>query len=154
MKGGGGEGFVIRRRRLGLSSLCEVAAGLSRFLTGDMSVSVSGDLGVGKTEFCRCIVCALSSSSFLGSPTFSIVHEYECCGFLLYHVDLYRISSVKEAQEVGLFDILSGNLVLVEWPEVLGSCVKFDIKLSITNSKEGGDMRDLVIVSKIGKLPI
>ncbi|MFV9921197.1 MAG: tRNA (adenosine(37)-N6)-threonylcarbamoyltransferase complex ATPase subunit type 1 TsaE [Anaplasma ovis] len=131
---------------LNLDALRGVAATLSRSLAGDMVVAVSGDLGVGKTEFCRAIILELSSASFLGSPTFGIIHEYECPGgFFLYHVDLYRLSSVKEVQEAGVFDVLAGNLVLIEWPGILGGCVKFDLELNITYSSEGNDMRDIVI---------
>ncbi|WP_274376777.1 tRNA (adenosine(37)-N6)-threonylcarbamoyltransferase complex ATPase subunit type 1 TsaE [Anaplasma centrale] len=122
-----------------------MAGTLSKSLAGDMVVAISGDLGVGKTEFCKAIILELSGASFLGSPTFGIIHEYECPGFLLYHVDLYRLSSVKEVQEAGVFDVLAGNLVLVEWPEILGNCVKFDLELNITYSSAGSDMRDIAI---------
>lgn len=140
-----GGGAVSYHPRLSLDGLRGVAATLSGSLAGDMVVAISGDLGVGKTEFCRAVILELSSAGFLGSPTFGIIHEYECRRFLLYHVDLYRLSSVKEIQEAGVFDVLAGNLVLVEWPEILGGCVKFDLELNITYSSEGNDMRDIVI---------
>ncbi|WP_037352921.1 tRNA (adenosine(37)-N6)-threonylcarbamoyltransferase complex ATPase subunit type 1 TsaE [Anaplasma marginale] len=140
-----GDKAVSYHQRLDLSALRGVAAALSKSLAGDMAVAISGDLGVGKTEFCKAIILELSSASFLGSPTFGIIHEYECPGFLLYHVDLYRLSSVKEVQEAGVFDVLAGNLVLVEWPEILGNCVKFDLELNITYSSAGSDMRDIAI---------
>ncbi|MGN7678925.1 MAG: tRNA (adenosine(37)-N6)-threonylcarbamoyltransferase complex ATPase subunit type 1 TsaE [Anaplasma sp.] len=129
-----------------MSALGGVARTFSRALGGDMVVSVSGDLGAGKTTFCREVVLALSGAEFLGSPTFSIIHEYQCSGFLLYHVDLYRVSSVGEALEVGIFDILMGNLVLIEWPEVLADTIKFDVKLGITHAVDGSNTRDLTIV--------
>ncbi|MGN7661223.1 MAG: tRNA (adenosine(37)-N6)-threonylcarbamoyltransferase complex ATPase subunit type 1 TsaE [Anaplasma sp.] len=135
-----------RYRGLGLGALGGVARAFSRALGRDMVVSVSGDLGAGKTAFCKEVISALSGADFLGSPTFSIIHEYECSGFLLYHVDLYRVSSVGEALEVGIFDVLVGNLVLVEWPEVLADTMKFDVKLGITHAVDGGNTRDLTIV--------
>ena len=55
----------------------------------------------------------------VGSPTFSIINEYNALdGSVVYHLDLYRIKNEEEAIQAGVEDVLySGELCLVEWPE-------------------------------------
>lgn len=88
-------------------------------VSGDV-VLLSGDLGAGKTQFCKGIAAHFGVPEHkVHSPTFAIVHEYE--GALpLYHFDCYRLGSRAEALEIGLEEyVFSGGISLVEWPERL-----------------------------------
>ncbi|MBK5214132.1 MAG: tRNA (adenosine(37)-N6)-threonylcarbamoyltransferase complex ATPase subunit type 1 TsaE [Flavobacteriaceae bacterium] len=77
-----------------------------------------GKMGVGKTTLIKEIVKQLGVKDVSGSPTFSIVNEYETEKDIVYHFDFYRIAKIDEAYDMGLEDYLfSGNYIFIEWPE-------------------------------------
>ncbi len=87
-------------------------------LEGGESLALSGALGAGKTALVRGIAAGLGApAEAVSSPTFVLLHEYR--GRLpLAHIDLYRLSSRKEAETIGLGDYLSGaTVVAVEWAD-------------------------------------
>lgn len=79
-----------------------------------------GEMGVGKTTLIQAILSELGIGNLEGSPTYSIVNEYTSPQSLeVYHFDLYRLNSLREALDIGMDDILNGRgLSLVEWPAV------------------------------------
>ena len=103
-------------------SLKEINAAASRVvgLIGKARVvALHGEMGAGKTTFISAVCRALGSHDVTGSPTFSIINEYDTNdGKIIYHMDWYRIKDEEEAIQAGIEDALySGNLCLVEWPE-------------------------------------
>ena len=87
---------------------------------GDRKViAFHGEMGAGKTTFIHALCETLQVKDVVGSPTFSIINEYNTnAGSVIYHMDLYRLKTNQEAIEAGVEDCLySGNLCLVEWPE-------------------------------------
>jgi tRNA threonylcarbamoyladenosine biosynthesis protein TsaE len=88
---------------------------------GDV-VTLSGPLGVGKTELVRALIAALGHSGDVPSPTFAIVQPYEDLSPPVWHVDLYRIEDAGELDELGL-DSVSNAVLLVEWPERAGKAI-------------------------------
>lgn len=95
----------------------------SHLLPGD-TVAFYGDLGSGKTEFVKGICDGLNVKDLVSSPTFTIVNQYEGVNdgggeVRLYHIDLYRIESADELQEIGLEELLldSDAIKLIEWSE-------------------------------------
>lgn len=90
-------------------------------------VFLYGDLGSGKTTFTQGFAKGLGITSRLLSPTFIIVRRYDIPdhdGFF-YHVDLYRLNSADETDELGLSEIFAdpANFVVVEWAEKLEEAV-------------------------------
>jgi hypothetical protein len=85
---------------------------------GDL-ITLSGDLGAGKTAAARAMIRYLASDDTLEvpSPTFTLAQSYEFGAFPLLHADLYRINDPAELDEIGLSPLPEGNLVLIEWPE-------------------------------------
>ena len=80
-----------------------------------------GEMGAGKTTFISALCRAKGVSSAVGSPTFSIINQYDYDAGILYHMDLYRLKDEDEALQAGVEDVLySGHLCLVEWPEKAG----------------------------------
>ncbi len=91
--------------------------------TGNKTVfAFHGPIGSGKTTLIHALCDAKGVKDVVGSPTFSIINEYEydCEGTKrpLFHLDLYRIKDEEEAAKAGMEDVLySGCVCLVEWPE-------------------------------------
>ena len=77
-----------------------------------------GDLGVGKTVFCKGFAKGLGVSETVVSPTFTILREYHTGRLPLYHFDAYRIEEPEEMNEIGYREYFYGDGVsLVEWAD-------------------------------------
>lgn len=94
-------------------------AGLARI--GDV-IALEGGLGAGKTTLARGILEGLGLEEEAPSPSFAIVQPYDVPDVRLpvAHVDLYRIDSPGEAEELALDEYLMDSLLIVEWPDRLG----------------------------------
>lgn len=79
---------------------------------------LSGDLGAGKSTFARALIRAMADDPELEapSPTFTLVQNYDL-RLPVAHMDLYRIGSPEELDELGLDDALAEGVALIEWPE-------------------------------------
>lgn len=82
----------------------------------------NGGMGAGKTTFIAEVCRILGADDDFGSPTFSILNEYEDRdGNPIYHFDFYRIEDPNEALDIGVEAYFeSGALCLMEWPENIG----------------------------------
>lgn len=85
---------------------------------GDV-ITLSGGLGAGKTTLARGFLEALGHEGEVPSPSFAIVQPYEDLQPPVWHVDLYRLETEEELQELGL-EAAEGGVLLVEWPERAG----------------------------------
>ncbi|WP_078592662.1 tRNA (adenosine(37)-N6)-threonylcarbamoyltransferase complex ATPase subunit type 1 TsaE [Evansella clarkii] len=83
---------------------------------GDL-ITLSGDLGAGKTSFTKGLAKGLGVTANVNSPTFTIIKEYE--GRLpFYHMDAYRVED--EGEELGLDEYFEGEgVTVVEWPTMV-----------------------------------
>lgn len=82
-------------------------------------ITLSGDLGTGKTELARALVRAFADDPTLEvpSPTFPIVISYDFSRGRIVHADLYRIMDEEELDEIGWDELGDDALLLVEWAE-------------------------------------
>src|SRR4030067_2921979 len=96
----------------------EIGRVLGEILVPGDVVALTGELGAGKTVFCKGVGEALGiSPARIVSPSFTIVTEHPGRGTLC-HVDVYRLSSEAAAQNIGLHESLRGDRVfVVEWRE-------------------------------------
>jgi tRNA threonylcarbamoyl adenosine modification protein YjeE len=94
---------------------------------GDL-ITLSGDLGAGKTAAARAMIRYLADDDTIEvpSPTFTLAQSYELSAFPLLHADLYRISDASELEEIGLSPLPEGALALIEWPERAGGTLAPD----------------------------
>jgi tRNA threonylcarbamoyl adenosine modification protein YjeE len=143
--------------RLGLddeaatTALATRAAGWMR--AGDL-VTLSGDLGAGKTTFARALIRALTGDPALEvpSPTFTLVQVYDGPGHAIVHADLYRVGSVSELAELGWEDAAQGALVIVEWADRLDDQLAHDrLDLAFAVPPDGATDRREVVITGHGR---
>jgi len=93
-----------------------------RLRPGDV-VALRGALGAGKTTLARAILRAAAGDPALivPSPTFTLVEVYETPRGPYWHFDLYRLETPEQVFELGWEEALAEGVVLIEWPERLGS---------------------------------
>ena len=100
--------------------ICKLAENLASVsLIGDI-ITLSGDLGVGKTVFARAFIKALKYEGHVPSPTFTLLQTYETQPVPISHFDFYRLESPEEIFELGVEDLFFSGISLIEWPEKMG----------------------------------
>lgn len=90
--------------------------------SGASVVTLSGDLGAGKTHLTKVVATELGVSDEVVSPTFTLRHDYETTHptfKTLTHIDAYRFEKVEEIDTIGWEDIVgdSERLIILEWPQ-------------------------------------
>ncbi|MEK7634502.1 MAG: tRNA (adenosine(37)-N6)-threonylcarbamoyltransferase complex ATPase subunit type 1 TsaE [Patescibacteria group bacterium] len=86
-------------------------------------ITLSGDLGAGKTTFARGFLRSAGVKSKITSPTFTLIKNYKITKLpnykKIYHIDCYRIYKPKELIDLGLKELFENqkNIILIEWPE-------------------------------------
>ncbi len=93
-----------------------LAARLAERLSPGDVVTISGELGAGKTTFVRGAARALGVTGPVSSPTFTIGHRYEA-PTPVAHLDLYRIVELDPEEWGDLEPYFDGTVAFVEWPE-------------------------------------
>ncbi len=111
---------------------------------GDV-VALHGELGAGKTLFCKGVGEALGiPADRILSPTFTIVTEH-AGPVPLTHIDVYRLPGAREADEIGMRELLSGDGVcLVEWAEKITELLPTGC-LQVTFTISGDDRREIAV---------
>lgn len=107
----------------------------SRRQNGAQVVTLSGDLGAGKTALVQALAKELGVTEQVTSPTFIIERIYalprNSRGFSrLVHIDAYRLEGSHELEHLGWRELLqdSANLILIEWPENVAECIPQEAK--------------------------
>jgi tRNA threonylcarbamoyladenosine biosynthesis protein TsaE len=117
-----------------IATLAELEAEATRFTKGLSEVeprgnvatlvTLSGELGAGKTTFTKAVARALGIIKVVTSPTFVLEKIYLLSGETpkfkrLVHIDAYRLESGKDLAPLGFDELMhdEGNLILLEWPE-------------------------------------
>lgn len=114
-------------------------ATLSDFIDKDILITLSGNLGAGKTTLTRGFMHAIGHKGAVKSPTYALVEPYNINGKSIMHFDLYRLSDPEELEFLGFRDYLDGSAVcLIEWPEkAIGFLPQPDLAISIDVVKNG-----------------
>jgi len=115
------------------------AALAERFAEGGI-VTLSGDLGAGKTTLVRGILRAMGHEGRVKSPSYGLIESYRIDGRDVHHLDLYRLGHGEEVEYLGLEDLLTpDSLLLIEWPERgAGWLPPVDWRVRIDDTPEGG----------------
>jgi tRNA threonylcarbamoyladenosine biosynthesis protein TsaE len=119
-----------------------VAAALAELLVPGDVISLTGDLGAGKTTFVQGAARKLGVTDQVASPTFVLVREYR--GEVpVYHLDVYRLDRLQEVIDLGFEDLLDpAGVVFVEWGDAIAPLLP-DEHLRVELRAEDGDARRL-----------
>lgn len=128
----------------------EQTKALGRALSGVLApgdvVSLTGDLGAGKTTLIQGAAEGLGVSEPVLSPTFTLVREY-LGDQRVYHLDVYRLDRLHEVLDLGFEEILDrGGVVFVEWGDAIQALLP-DAYLQIELLVDEVDDRRLVFIS-------
>ena len=132
-----------------LAATAALAHELGGSLRPDDLVTLSGELGSGKTSFARALLRSLTGEADfeVPSPTFSLMQVYDTPAFRVVHADLYRVNQASELAELGWDEAADGAVVLVEWAERAGPALapdRLDIAF-IIEPEEGPEHRVCVL---------
>lgn len=131
-----------------LDALSAEAAAFVRSLhpkeSGATLVTLSGNLGVGKTAFTQAAASALGVSEHVTSPTFVLARSYPLPAGgafqSLLHIDAYRLAGGEDLQKIGFTDALgdTGTLIFLEWPEIVADGLpQADAAITLTLADDG-----------------
>lgn len=96
----------------------KVAVQLAHLLLPGMTVTLAGDLGVGKTTFAKGIAEGLGVKQTVTSPTFTIIKEYMGEKHPFYHIDAYRLEESEE--DIGFDEyFFNQGITVVEWAQYI-----------------------------------
>ena len=94
---------------------------LGRSASAPLVITLTGELGAGKTTLAQSICRGYGVTSEVTSPTYALVQEYSAPRSAVFHIDLYRLDSPEQLTNLGWDEIISSRaLILVEWPERAG----------------------------------
>jgi len=128
-----------------INSIRDAARQFIQHMPAGNVLAFYGKMGAGKTTFIKALCEELGVEDVITSPTFAIVNEYECPasdkydGNTIYHFDFYRIKKLEEVYDMGYEDYFdSGNLCLIEWPELIEDLLPEDAtRVTITEQEDG-----------------
>ena len=110
----------IFTKKSNIENIEEIASFLCDILKNGDLIIMKGNLGFGKTTFVRIFVKLLKSDDIVSSPSFTLINEYDIIlkseETILRHVDLYRLSSEDELNNIGFKDkIKERGITMIEW---------------------------------------
>lgn len=131
-------------RSSGEKDTFEAAKRFASGLRGGEIITLSGELGAGKTVFVKGLCSGLGVKDEVLSPTFTVMNDYKGSELNVYHYDAYRLSSGEEAYHAGLTDYFGerGGVCVVEWAENIADAfdgletIKIEIRYTGENSRE------------------
>ena len=100
-------------------------------------ITLDGEIGVGKTVFCRGFASAFGISG-VKSPTYTVVNEYRGNGTRIFHFDLYRIDGEDDLESIGFDDYLRAvGYCIAEWSSRVPDEIPEDaIRVTISRDAE------------------
>lgn len=117
----------------------EFGARFAKTLKNGSVVVLKGEMGAGKTVFCKGVARGLGITDEILSPTYAYMNEY---GGKLFHFDCYRLKNGAQAEQLGLTDYFyAGGICLVEWAENIADVLPENVTAVEIEKTENGQRR-------------
>lgn len=112
-------------------------------------ITLSGELGAGKTTFCRGFIRACGYDGAVKSPTYTLIETYTTARGEIGHLDLYRLEDPEELDFIGFRDLLEAeSALLIEWPERVESIARLaSVRIAIEH--RDSESRQLTVFSDL-----
>lgn len=125
--------------RFTLENIEQAAEKFLQEIGNNRVIAFYAPMGTGKTTFIKAICDKLGVDETVTSPTFAIVNEYcDAEKNPVYHFDFYRIKKASEVADIGFDEYAySGNLCLIEWPELIEDLLPEDtLRVAISECED------------------
>lgn len=120
---------------------------IARYIFPSLVITLTGDLGAGKTTFVKGLASAMGVKEKVTSPTFNILKCYFLDPIDLYHIDAYRLDSGNK--DIGLEEFIEGEgVTVIEWPNFIKEMIP-NQKLEINIINDGDDKRIITLKSEL-----
>lgn len=117
---------MFKRKLMGLAEMDKFGQSLGKLLKGGELLSLTGDLGAGKTTLTKSIGIGLEVDDYITSPTFTLINEYKGRNWL-YHFDVYRLEDEMDMLDLGYEDYFySDGVTIVEWGDKIENLLPKD----------------------------
>lgn len=101
-----------------LSASVYLGQQIAKSILPNLIITLTGELGTGKTTLTRSILYALGIKGIVKSPTFTLVEPYQLPNYVIYHFDLYRFTAAEEWLDAGFDEYFNQpHLAFIEWAE-------------------------------------
>jgi len=126
-----------------------VGAALAPLLRQGDVVSLTGDLGAGKTTFVQGAARQLGVAEPVLSPTFTLVREYRG-SVPIYHLDVYRLGRIQDVIDLGFEEILDqGGIVFIEWGDAVEALLpESNLQVEMTMVDDDDARRSLAVTGR------
>jgi tRNA threonylcarbamoyladenosine biosynthesis protein TsaE len=126
----------------------QLASLIAKHCHGGEVITLTGDLGAGKTTFSRGFLHAKGYVGTVKSPTYTIVESYVLKAIAIHHFDLYRLKDATELELMGWRDyVTTQSIMLIEWPQLVESQLPSTV-IAIEITSVTAEVREVLITSE------
>ena len=134
-----------------IDKLPDFAKSFSKNLKSGDVVSLSGNLGTGKTTFLRALMTVLGMRGNQGfsSPTFTILNQYHLKNYLVNHFDLYRLHQFSEFKNLDFIAFFHEPkaITFIEWGDKFGELESYFTKKIHFEYTQTPDARQISVMT-------